>query len=629
LRQRTQPFAASAALVFSLSALPAAGAQAQQALSEVVVTGSRTMAAAAPAAEVLTLTPSMAETASSAADLARQVPGVVLLEPGGAGGRAELYYRGADPNFLAILVEGVPVNDIGDARGGGYDFSTLGPEELGQIELARGPFSSLYGSGALAGVMNLRLRDDGEGALGAYFAAGTEGFWTASVGLRGAPAENLKGSVRLRTGDSGEATPFSSRTLSAATGRLEARLSDATRVDGFIRLARRKRAGFEVSSGGPLFAANRELERAEADEAMASVQLSHSGQARTLARLSAFQREETIATPGQPEGVFSGLPASLRDTRFQRAQLLASSAWNLSSRLAAAAGVEMQHEEARTRGYLDFGFFQAPADFELSRDTAAAFGELRAGLGAGLEVFASIRGDGYSDAKAALTQRAGLLWRSEAAGLTGELSWGRGHKRPSLYALGDPLVGNPALEAEESHGVEARVEKALFGGAWRVTATAFRTQYDDLIDFDFATFKLVNRAKVEIDGGELRLDGSPSADLDLSAYVAAARNEVDGQEGALLHRPELSGGARAEWRPTAGWRLMARAHGEGERPSASTPTGPVRLGRYVRLDLAAAREVARGVEVSLSADNVLGTEYQTAAGFPASGAVWRLAVSIR
>ena len=64
--------------------------------------------------------------------------------------------RGADPNYTLVLVDGVRVNDPTNARGGSFDFSSLDVADVERVEIARGPYSAVYGGDALAGVSQHR-----------------------------------------------------------------------------------------------------------------------------------------------------------------------------------------------------------------------------------------------------------------------------------------------------------------------------------------------------------------------------------------------------------------------------------------------------------------------------------------
>jgi vitamin B12 transporter len=79
------------------------------------------------------------------------VPGLQAGQSGERGGQASLFIRGGNANSNKVLIDGVPVNDIG----GTLDLSTLALTGIDHIEVFRGPNSVLYGSDALAGVVSM------------------------------------------------------------------------------------------------------------------------------------------------------------------------------------------------------------------------------------------------------------------------------------------------------------------------------------------------------------------------------------------------------------------------------------------------------------------------------------------
>src|SRR5690349_22136178 len=127
----------------------------------VVVTGSRV--AARPAdlganVTVLERDDFDVEKPAKLADALQRVAGIHIDSVGGRGGTGSLYLRGADPNYTLVLVDGVRVNDPTNARGGSFDFSTFDMADVQRIEIARGPYSAIYGGDALAGVINVITR---------------------------------------------------------------------------------------------------------------------------------------------------------------------------------------------------------------------------------------------------------------------------------------------------------------------------------------------------------------------------------------------------------------------------------------------------------------------------------------
>ena len=107
-------------------------------------------------------------------DALRQVPGVAVVQTGSYGGVTSLFIRGGESKFAKVLIDGVPVNDAG----GAFDFSTLSTDNLERIEIVRGPASVLYGSDAMAGVVQLFTRSPG-GATRAEM-SGRGGGYTSS-----------------------------------------------------------------------------------------------------------------------------------------------------------------------------------------------------------------------------------------------------------------------------------------------------------------------------------------------------------------------------------------------------------------------------------------------------------------
>ena len=88
---------------------------------------------------------------TTVADALRTVPGLSIVQTGSYGGATSLFIRGGESKYAKILVDGVPINDAG----GAFDLSTLSTDNLDRIEIVRGPASVLYGSDAVAGVVQL------------------------------------------------------------------------------------------------------------------------------------------------------------------------------------------------------------------------------------------------------------------------------------------------------------------------------------------------------------------------------------------------------------------------------------------------------------------------------------------
>jgi vitamin B12 transporter len=108
----------------------------------------------------------------SLAEALDDLPGVTVVETGSFGGTTSLFVRGGESDYVRVLVDGVPVN----APGGGLDLAHLGTDNVDRIEVVRGPSSVLYGSDAVAAVIEVHTRSgSGPPRVDARARAGSHG----------------------------------------------------------------------------------------------------------------------------------------------------------------------------------------------------------------------------------------------------------------------------------------------------------------------------------------------------------------------------------------------------------------------------------------------------------------------
>ena len=84
-------------------------------------------------------------------DVLRDVPGFAVSRTGGVGGLTSVRVRGAEGNHVLTLIDGI---EAADPFQGEYDYGQLLSDDIARVEILRGPQSALYGSDAIAGVVN-------------------------------------------------------------------------------------------------------------------------------------------------------------------------------------------------------------------------------------------------------------------------------------------------------------------------------------------------------------------------------------------------------------------------------------------------------------------------------------------
>ena len=88
------------------------------------------------------------------ADLVASTPGAMVVRSGGPGALTSLFVRGGESDYNKVLLDGIPLNE----PGGIYYLNNLTTEHLERVEIVRGAYSSLFGSDAMASVIQLFTR---------------------------------------------------------------------------------------------------------------------------------------------------------------------------------------------------------------------------------------------------------------------------------------------------------------------------------------------------------------------------------------------------------------------------------------------------------------------------------------
>ncbi|HEY4490929.1 MAG TPA: TonB-dependent receptor plug domain-containing protein, partial [Acidobacteriota bacterium] len=90
-------------------------------------------------------------------DLLRTVPGLYIAQGGSPGKITSLFTRGAGSDQTLVTIDGIQIND----STGFIDLANLATTNIERIEIVRAPQSTLYGSDALGGVINIITRGAG------------------------------------------------------------------------------------------------------------------------------------------------------------------------------------------------------------------------------------------------------------------------------------------------------------------------------------------------------------------------------------------------------------------------------------------------------------------------------------
>ncbi len=555
----------------------------------------------------------------SFSDVLRKTNDIVVIQPSGTG-RTEISFQGAEANFTTVLIDGVRVNNPSNSRGGSFDFTTISPDEIESIYIIRGGLSSIYGSDALSGVINITTKGPGDknaSIVSTTASLGNDGYYNATGTLR------LPGRASLTANlfDASEPVEGATQTRSSIQGKWIEQINQWN-LAGSIRATSGDYTNFPDASGGILFAATEALESTETDTLLINGTAQTDIKEHSIININAsyFQRSDVIATPFILDGILDGRPAETSDTDYGRTNFTGYLQSSPNEKFSFVVGLDLIEEIGKTVSETDFGFFSIPGSSKLDRTTIAGFAETQLDLANNTEIFSSLRIDSI-DGEVEPSWQIGVLHQFSRSNVS--LKYAEAFKAPSFYALGNALVGNPTLAAETSESWQANY--AYDYAQLQFNLNAFHKTYTDLIDFDFSTFKLFNRGETKIKGAGANLAWTlKDKTFSFSGNISYAETEINGIKQQITGRPEWSGGIGANWSPIPSLNINANSEWVGKRPGNSVPTGPQNMKAYDRQNITANYKLNEQVSYFVSATNVLDNDIEDAIGFPSPGTSVRL-----
>ena len=561
-------------------------------------------------------------------------PGISAVQSGGIGATTSVFTRGTNAKHTLVLFDGIRVNDA-STPAGQFDAGQDALGDLGRVEIARGPLSSLYGSDAIGGVINLIPRRGGDSEFAPYVdlsagsfnsirllagASGTTGALEygfsaeryQSDGFNATPARMaLSGNER----DGGEITTVTA-TVSYALG-------NGFTLSGLAR-HRESASDFDTFSGGPGFsqrADDRGLEISRndqtlwraglgwesADERLTSTlrlgdvrndRESRDGGAVTDVNAARRSFAEWLNT-WQPQGFDTLQPVIAFGLHAERDSIVTDTAFNNP----------LSRAENNTGAYLNLQLLAADA----------------------LDLSASLRVDDFDGFGTQTNWALGAVWSIPQTPFQLVARYATAFKAPTLserFASSAFTTPNPGLEPEkaETWEVGARASFELEDGrSASVSLSYFDTDIENLIEnvFDFTTFTGTNEnvGRARISGVELagRLDISSTLQLDAGyAYVEATNAVTD---APLLRRPRHAWSAGLVWQPVEALSLSARYHNTGARRDVTYDddgffvSGNAPVAGYELVNISGQWRFSEQLSAYVTVTNAFDTVYEQPAAF--------------
>ncbi len=589
---------------------------------------------------------------STVGEALRRVAGLTVVQSGGLGQVTSLFIRGGGSNYTKVLIDGIPVNE----PGGNYNFAYLSTSGIDRIEVVRGPQSALFGSDAVAGVVQVFTRRATSEGLSPKASAVVEGGTFATYryggGIEG-KGERMDYAVSFSRFDTDNSVPNGSFNDATVTGNLGFRPSEKSE----IRAVFRSEAGRSGVPGQWAFE-RPDLDayyrnRSEAGTVVFTYLANDSWTqkvAYTVNDSRQFSADPIDSGSYVPQFDGRTAPFPFSDFTYQTLNQTRRQKINYQSDLM------LPHGHLLTAG----------ADYERESGTVGdpqlnPLLAVRNNFGAYIQDQWSLRNRLFSTAGVRLEDNASFGFfaaprlsiayhlhepvSGAAWGLTKlKANFGMGIKEPSLiesFSNSPFFLGNPNLRPEKAVSLDVGIEQHLGSGAGSVEITYFENHFRDQIGFevtDFTTFAgtYFNIGKTRARGVETVLRRDLGWHWEVSgAYtytdskVLESTNSSDpafakGQE--LFRRPRHSGYLDLRWKPGR-WTLAATGIFVGNRVDSDfSSLGITRNKGYAILDLLASYRLSDGTSLFAAANNALNSNYMEVLGYPALRANFRIGV---
>ncbi len=462
----------SAVLVTSVSTLHA------EEQSPVIVTATRTAQTAdASLASVTVITEAdiQRSQASSIQDLLQGYAGLDFRNNGGAGKTTSLIMRGTNSTHVLVMIDGIRV---GSATSGTASFQDIPVSQIERIEIVRGPRSSLYGSEAIGGVIQIFTKK-GHRSKATNLSAGMGSYGTESYSL-GVEGSNDKHSYSIK------AAKFKTEGFNAKQGTEpddDGYKNDSVNLNYKLRFGQTSDLAVNIlrAEGANKYDGT-SVNQAEFVQQAAGLNLKVSPVNSWNMSLQASQSRD------ESDNYLNGIFKTRYNTRIQQTSWQNDFVLNTSNIFTLGADYRVDEVDSSV------------AYKEKSRDNSGAFLQHQ-WSGATNDIIIGLRYDDNEAYGTHTTQNIGWGYNlSETYRFTA--AYGTAFSAPSFNQLYYPGYGVATLKPEESESYELGLRSKYSWGQWDIHA--YRTNIENMI----GGYPPANINQAEINGLELRLSGT-------------------------------------------------------------------------------------------------------------------------
>jgi len=559
-------------------------------------------------------------------NLIKDVPGIDVVQNGGLGQLATVSIRGAYPRHTLVMIDGVGINDpINPNRE--CDLSNITTYNIDRIEIVRGSQSVLYGSDAVGGVINILTKRGLTNANG-YFSisGGTYNTFYENGGISG-KADNFSYSLDI--------SHQSTDGISVAGEKYGNKEKDSYKnttiltnigfhpVDNFVvnLYTRWNKAKSDLDNKGGFYGDDPNY-KFDGEQMLFKIQPELSilnnkwhqklGISFTRHKRN-YKNDKDVDHPNDSSnGNYKGNTVNLdwqNDFRIHSHNLL-------------TVGFDFTEERGKSdyNSQSAWGPFTSIFDKKLAR-TTGIYVQDQLGIRDYFYTSIGIRNDYHTDFGWQTTYRIAPVFLIHKTNTRIKGTYGTGFKSPSLYQLYSEY-GNSDLKPEKSESWDIGLEQSLFNEKVLLNVCYFSNIFNDLIDFDFSTWKYSNIAEAESKGIECSGRMQVLPDLSIKANCTYLKTEDKTTGEQLLRKPKRKFSIASNYRFLQRGNVNLEAIFIGyryDRDFATYPPERLILGNYTLLNMAISYDIINNLQLYVKGDNLTDKKYENVYGYGTSG----------
>jgi vitamin B12 transporter len=544
------------------------------------------------------------------------VPGVEIRRSGSLGKTTSISIRGASPNQVQVLLDGVRVKSptLGQA-----ELADISPDLIERIEVVRGPQSTLYGADAIGGVVNI-ITKKGRGAP--FSATLEEGVGSYSTWINRASASGqwkiLDYSIAGSYAESNGQFQNDASDQKALSGRLGLTLPFNSTL-AFIARWNKTDTGLPVKfvCCGPLpVQPVIDVNQQQQSETLTVVL---EGRTRPVewwesrGRISYFENSQGFQDPVDP-GFDSDFPF-FAQINVQRREAEWINAFHLGKWSTSTVGLEYIQEEGENRNV-----------FKSRTHTRSAFFEQQLRFFDRLFITGGVRVDDHSTFGTQVTERGSVAFMIKETATRLRGGAGTGFRAPTLNDLFFPGFSNPALKPETSFSWEVGLDQTFWAERIRLGFTYFYNKFENLIRFVpidvFPFVAAVNVARARTEGVEATGEIDILRNLVGTINYTYTDSEDLSTDRWLAREPQHRWNFGLTWEPFRRLSLFAQVHvvtRQFESEQVGYNSG------HTRVDIGGTFRVVdrygwlQSLDLTLRVNNLINEGYAEVRGFPALG----------